>query len=149
MTALFVLAPYLQRMKPVNYFRFGCSLLDDMMLGGVLVFMRVCGLWLGPPEIGLPEGEEVEVVVADNSVVEIKCPFRSFPPPTVIWVKVQSDGRREEINSLSGGFTSATNCLSLGKFHLPPSLPPSLSQDLPGERVSVDLERESEPGLIL
>ena len=60
---------------------------------------------VGPPEIQLPVGEEVEVVVADNTLVEILCPFRSLPTPSVTWVKVQSDGKREEINSLAGGFT--------------------------------------------
>ena len=83
----------------------------------------------GPPEIQLPQGGDVEVAVADNSTVEIKCPFRSLPAPSVTWFKVQSDGKSEEINSLAGGFTYDTGpwlALTLTPS-LPPSLPPSLS----------------------
>ena len=68
----------------------------------------MCCVCAGKPEIQLSEGEELEVVVADNSLVEIECPFLSLPLPTVTWVKIQSDGRREEINSLAGGFTYVT-----------------------------------------
>ena len=65
----------------------------------------MCVFGAGPPEISLPR-ERQEVIVAGNSVVEIKCPFRSLPLPKVTWIiKIGSDGRREEINSLAGGFT--------------------------------------------
>ena len=69
--------------------------------------MCVC-VSAGLPEIQLPPGDDVEVAVADNSTVEIKCPFRSLPAPSVTWFKVQSDGKNEEINSLAGGFTYDT-----------------------------------------
>ena len=49
------------------------------------------------------------MIVAENSVVEIKCPFRSLPLPDVTWRKIASDGKKEEINSLAGGFTYANN----------------------------------------
>ena len=77
-----------------------------------------CVVCAGPPEISLPESV-AELIVAGNTLVEIECPFRSYPLPEVRWFKLAQEGEQEEINSLSERFTYVERVWSTGTRLLP------------------------------
>ena len=57
--------------------------------------------------------------MAGNTLVEIECPFRSYPLPEVRWFKLAQEGEQEEINSLSERFTYVERVWSTGTRLLP------------------------------
>ena len=69
--------------------------------------------------------------MAGNTLVEIECPFRSYPLPEVRWFKLAQEGEQEEINSLSERFTYVERVWSIGTHSPFASVGPTCSLYLP------------------